>query len=119
LLSNWVKVLRIKNIKGLIMKTSNILLSLVAVSALTLTGCGGGGSSSGGNGGGAGDPTACTTYTTPSTTTLSGDITSCTELTKDKTWVLDGLVVVKGTTLKIEAGTTIVGKDEQVTLLLI
>ena len=95
------------------MKTTNILLS-VATAALIFTGCGGGSSSggtSGGTGGGTPDPTACTDYTVPSSTTLSGDITSCTKLTADKTWILDGLVAVKGTTLKIDAGTTIAGKD--------
>ena len=44
--------------------------------------------------------------------TLVGDITTNTTLTADKVWILDGLVVVKeGTTLTIEAGTTIAGKD--------
>ena len=91
------------------MKTTNILLS-VSAAALIFTGCGGG-SSSGGTGDGDGDSTACTTYTTPTSTTLSGDITTCTQLTADQTWILDGLVAVKGTTLKIDAGTTIAGKD--------
>jgi hypothetical protein len=45
-------------------------------------------------------------------TTLSGNITENKTLTSDKTWILDGLVVVKsGTTLTIDAGTTIAGKD--------
>ncbi|MBU1668240.1 right-handed parallel beta-helix repeat-containing protein [bacterium] len=90
------------------MKTTNILLS-VAAAALVFTGCG----SSGGEttDGGTTDPSTCTTYTTPSTTTLIGDITTCTQLTADKTWIIDGLVSIKGTTLKIDAGTTVAGKD--------
>ena len=44
--------------------------------------------------------------------TISGDITSDTTLTNNKIWVLDGLVAVKDdSTLTIDAGTTIVGKD--------
>jgi len=44
--------------------------------------------------------------------TLSGDITSDLTLTADKAWVLSGFVAVKeNTTLTIEAGTFIVGKD--------
>jgi len=92
------------------MKTTNILLS-VSAAALIFTGCGGGSSSSSTTDSGTTDSSACTTYTTPSTTTLSGDITTCTQLTADETWILDGLVAVKGTTLKIDAGTTIAGKD--------
>jgi len=94
------------------MKTSNILLSVVAISALSLTGCGSSSSSSKSTTGGNTGSTACTTYTVPSSTTLSGDITECTKLTANKTWILDGLVAVKNnTTLKIEAGTTIAGKN--------
>ncbi|MDF1577213.1 MAG: hypothetical protein P1P81_02075, partial [Desulfobulbales bacterium] len=48
---------------------------------------------------------------TKSVSTLAGDITSDTTLTKDKVWELDGLVAVKGATLTIEAGTTIIGKS--------
>ena len=90
------------------MKTSNILLSLVAVSALTFTGCG----SSSSPKKPTATPTATPAATIPTSTTLSGDISSNMKLTADKVWVLDGLVVVKdGATLTIEAGTTIVGKD--------
>lgn len=105
------------------MKTSNILLSVAAVAALALTGCGSDSSTPAPAASSTPAPaatpaptatpttTACTTYSTPTSTTLSGDITTCTKLTADKTWILDGLVAVKNTTLKIEAGTTIVGKD--------
>ena len=103
--------------------TRKSFLSLTAVVALTLTGCGGGGGSSSSSNGSntqggnqnATNPRAgvaeCTTYTTPTNTTLSGNINTCTELTKDKVWTLDGLVVVKGTTLKIQPGTKIIGKS--------
>ncbi|CAA6820992.1 MAG: Unknown protein [uncultured Sulfurovum sp.] len=91
------------------MKHTNILLS-VATAALLFTGCGGGSSSSSSSDNDT-DSTACTTYTVPTSTTLSGNISTCTQLTADQDWVLDGLVVVKGTTLKIDAGTTIAGKD--------
>ncbi|HHS91838.1 MAG TPA: hypothetical protein ENK82_00680, partial [Campylobacterales bacterium] len=98
------------------MKTKNILLSIVAASVV-FTGCGGGSSSGGGTTppAGATDPRAsvadCTSYTTPTNTTLTGSITTCTRLTAGQTWVLDGLVAVKGTTLKIDAGAVIAGKD--------
>jgi len=97
------------------MNTNNILLS-VATATLIFTGCGGGSSSStpSTSSPSTSNPStssACTTFTTPSGTTLSGDITSCTQLTADKTWIIDGLVVVKNTTLKIDAGTTLAGKD--------
>ena len=116
------------------MKTSNILLSLIAVSALTLTGCGGGGSSS--------TPaapavkysvkqtadlktaSAATGSTTTGATTtgnlsadgkakstLSSNITADLTLTTDKIWIIDGLVTVKnGATLTIPAGTLLAGK---------
>ncbi len=97
------------------MKTSNILLSVAAVAALALTGCGSDSSTPAPAASATPAPAASATPTTactvPSSTTLSGDITTCTKLTADKTWILDGLVAVKNTTLKIEAGTTIVGKD--------
>jgi len=47
----------------------------------------------------------------PTNTTLAGDMTGCTVLTADKKWTLDGLVVVPtGSELRIQEGTTIVGK---------
>ncbi|CAA6815959.1 MAG: Unknown protein [uncultured Sulfurovum sp.] len=92
------------------MKKTNILLSVVTA-ALVFTGCGGGDSSSTTSTDTDTDTSVCSSYTIPSSTTLSGDITTCTQLTADQTWILDGLVAVKGTTLKIDAGTTIAGKD--------
>jgi len=51
-------------------------------------------------------------YSTPTSTILSGDITTNTYLTKDKVWTIDGLVAVKNNaSLKIDAGTTIIGKN--------
>jgi len=98
------------------MTQTKLLLSVAAASVLALNGCGGGGDST------ATTPTAPTapttldcsavTYTTPSGTTLAGDITSHIHLTSDRTWILDGLVAVKNNScLKIDAGTTIAGKD--------
>jgi len=95
--------------------SKSALIALASASAIAMTGCGGGSS----------DPVdpvdptepvnpradvaACTSYTIPAEKTLSGDITTCTELDSASTWTLDGLVVVKGTTLKIQPGTEIVG----------
>jgi hypothetical protein len=95
------------------MTQTKLLLSVAAASVLALNGCGGGGSTS------TSTPTAsvferpadCTSYTTPAGNELAGDITTCTQLTSDRTWIIDGLVAVKGTTLKIDAGTTLAGRE--------
>ena len=79
------------------MKYSNLLLAALTATALTFTACGGGGDST---------PVTKTeaekkaaaraaAFTTPASTTLSGDIKTNTKLTADQTWTLDGLVVVK------------------------
>ena len=95
--------------------SKSALMALATASAIAITGCGGGSSST------PTEPTEptpvdpregvaeCTSFTIPASTTLAGDITTCTELDNSKTWYLDGLVAVKGTTLKIQEGTTIVG----------
>ena len=95
------------------MTNTKILLSVAAVSVLALNGCGGGSSTSTSGGTTTQDirPADCTSYTTPAGNELAGDITTCTYLTKDRTWIIDGLVAVKGTTLKIEAGTTLAGRE--------
>ena len=98
------------------MKSTKILLSVAAVAALTLSGCGGGGSSTPSGGSTTGGSTTGGSTTGGSTTTLakenlSGEITADKTLTADKVWVLNGLVAVKnGATLTIEPGTTVVGK---------
>ncbi len=47
----------------------------------------------------------------PGSTTLAGNMTGCNILTSDKTWTMDGLVVIPtGSELRIQEGTTIVGK---------
>jgi hypothetical protein len=101
------------------MTHTKLLLSVAAASVLALNGCGGGSSST--------DttttitdtttpdtttferPADCTTYATPTNPTLPSTITECTYLTADTTWIIDGLVTVSGTTLKIEPGTTLAG----------
>ena len=98
------------------MTYSKITLSALTAASIAFTGCGGGGGAS----------TSTTpansvdslldcstvTYTTPSGTTLAGNISAHTYLTADQTWILDGLVAVTNDTcLKIEKGTTIAGKD--------
>lgn len=81
------------------MKYSKVLLTTMAIAALTFSGCGGGGDSSGSNGG------------DTSGTTLSGDINNDMTLTADKTWYIDGKVnVTNGHKLTIQPGTTIAGK---------
>jgi hypothetical protein len=95
------------------MTQTKLLLSVAAASVLALNGCGGGGSTTTST-----TPTAsvferpadCTSYTTPTSATLPSNITECTLLTSDTTWIIDGLVTVSGTTLKIEPGTTLAGK---------
>jgi len=95
------------------MINTKILLSVAAVSVLALNGCGGGGSTSSSGGTVNIRPADCadSNYTIPAGDTLSGDITTCTYLTNDRIWFIDGLVAVKGTTLKIEKGTKLAGKD--------
>jgi hypothetical protein len=93
------------------MTNTKLLLSVAAASVLALNGCGGGGSSSTPTTPDFERPADCTSFTTPANTTLAGDITECTLLTSNQVWTLDGQVAVKGTTIQIEAGTTIVGKD--------
>ena len=47
----------------------------------------------------------------PASTTLVGDLTGCTVLTSDRIWTMDGLVVVtSGAEVRIQEGTTIVGR---------
>jgi ribosomal protein S26 len=92
------------------MKYSKSILSLAAVVALALTGCGGGGGGgttpSSDSGGSSSKSTSITKEV------LSGDITADKTLTSDKVWVLDGLVAVKsGAKLTIEPGTVIAGKE--------
>ncbi|WP_309499796.1 right-handed parallel beta-helix repeat-containing protein [Sulfurovum sp.] len=87
---------------------TKIALSIAAIASLNA--CGGGSSSTPTDPVNPVDPVV--TCTTPSTTTLAGDLTGCTLLTADKTWELDGLVVVTpGAELRIEAGTTITAQD--------
>jgi len=94
------------------MTKTKILLSVATASVLALNGCGGGSSSStGGKTTQDIRPADCTSYTTPAGNELAGDITTCTYLTNDRTWIINGLVAVKGTTLKIQEGTTLAGRD--------
>lgn len=99
------------------MNTRKTLLSLVAIAALTLSGCGGGSSKKAKNPDTSSTPapTESTASSTPAPTqeseTLSGEITSDKTLTANKTWLLDGQVkVANGATLTVEAGTTVAGK---------
>ena len=102
--------------------SKSALIALTSATTIAMTGCG----SSGGGDTTApatttseptgvisprADVTECSSFTIPEVKTLSGEITSCTELDSASTWTLDGLVAVKGTTLKIQPGTTIVGLD--------
>jgi len=83
---------------------AKIALSIVAIASLNA--CGGGSSTP------ATTPPPETNCTTPSNTTLAGELTGCTLLTAAKEWKIDGLVVVKsGAELQIEAGTTIRAYD--------
>jgi len=95
------------------MTNTKTLLSVAAVSVLALNGCGGGGSTSSSGGTANIRPADCaeSDYTTPDKEVLPNEIKKCTYLTKDKTWIIDGLVVVKGTTLKIEKGTKLAGEE--------
>lgn len=96
------------------MTHTKLLLSVAAASVLALNGCGGGGGSTTSTSTTTVPferPADCTSYTTPAGDTLAGDITTCTQLTNDRTWIIDGLVAVKGTTLKIDAGTTLAGVE--------
>jgi len=95
------------------MTKTKLLLSVAAASVLALNGCGGGGDSTPPTTSTTGvfeRPADCTSYTTPTDPILPSSITECTLLTADTTWIIDGLVTVKGTTLKIEPGTTLAGK---------
>jgi hypothetical protein len=96
------------------MTKTKVLLSVAAASVLALNGCGGGGSTSTSTTPSASSsaferPADCTAYTTPTDPTLPSTITECTLLTADTTWIIDGLITVSGTTLKIEPGTTLAG----------
>ncbi|MEA2047247.1 MAG: hypothetical protein U9O64_02220 [Campylobacterota bacterium] len=97
--------------------SKSALIALASASAIAMTGCG----SSSSTPTDPVDPTEpvnpradiaeCTSYTIPAEKVLAGDITTCTELDSASVWTIDGLVAVKGTTLKIQPGTTIVGLD--------
>lgn len=92
------------------MTNTKFLLSVAAASVLVLNGCGGGGGSTPPASASVFErPADCVTYTTPTDPTLPSNITECTLLTADTTWIIDGLVTVSGTTLKIEPGTTLAG----------
>lgn len=93
------------------MTNTKLLLSVAAASVLALNGCGGGSSSTSNNNNNSSNTAECTSYTVPAGNELAGDITTCTQLTADRTWIIDGLVAVKGTTLKIDAGTTLAGRE--------
>ena len=81
-----------------------ITLSLVAASAIALTGCGGGGGSSS-SGGGSNAPVCDASFTV-----LDAEISSSLTLDATKTYGMTGKVSVKsGATLTIPAGTTIAG----------
>ncbi len=88
--------------------SKNTILSVAAVAALTLSGCGSDTPDTP-------DITSTTSTTsTPGATsdTISGDIASDRTLTADRTWILNGRVnVPPGVTLTIEPGTTIAGKE--------
>lgn len=91
-------------------KNKIVLSSIAAVAALSFTACSSDSSSSSSSSTYTEVDCNSVTYTTPSSTTLTGDLTTHYHLTSDQNWTLSGLVAVKNNScLKIDAGTKILG----------